>query len=510
MQDKYEGAGMAKRAVEERSAGQILGEKLFFCLKNCWDEAEGEELNRIEAFAGRYRKFLDAGKTEREFTRQALELLVKKGFTDIETLLQGGGRNAAGKALPLPPGAKVYQHIRGKSLVFAIIGRKPLGEGLNIIGAHVDSPRIDLKTNPLYEDSDLAMLDTHYYGGIKYYQWTTIPLAMHGTIIGKDGKGREICIGEDEGDPVFTITDLLPHLAREQMDKKASEFFDGEGLDILAGSRPYPDTEAKDRVKLYLLSLLHEKYGLTEEDFAGAEIEFVPAHKARDLGFDRSMIGAYGHDDRCCAYAAFSAALEFAGPREKPAGKAAYRPPEKTLVCLLTDKEEIGSMGNTGAQSRLFENFIAYLCSLAGSYSEIDLRRCFSKSCMLSADVNAAYDPNYDPVYDKKTASYFGKGLVLTKYTGRGGKFGGSEANAEFCQKVQALLNKNGIQWQYGDLGKVDKGGGGTIAQHVANLGVEVLDCGIPVLSMHSPFEVISKIDLYITYKGYIAFFRDA
>ncbi|MDR0624407.1 MAG: aminopeptidase [Treponema sp.] len=476
---------------------------MFFNLKNCWDEADAPELDKIEKFAGGYKQFLDGGKTEREFTRRTLDLLIKKGFTDIETLL-GKGQGAAGKGSRLLPGARVYQHIRDKSLVFAVIGSKPVHEGVNIVGAHVDSPRIDLKTNPLYEDSELAMLDTHYYGGIKYYQWTTIPLAMHGTVIAKDGARREICIGEDEGDPVFTITDLLPHLARDQMQKKASEFFDGEGLDILAGSRPYPDKKAKDRVKLYLLSLLHEKYGITEEDFAGAEIEFVPAHKARDLGFDRSMIGAYGHDDRCCAYAGLSAVLEFA------AGKTS-RPPEKTVICLLTDKEEIGSMGNTGAQSRLFENFAAYLCSLSGeTYSEIDLRRCFSKSSMLSADVNAAYDPNYDSVYDKKTASYFGKGLVLTKYTGRGGKFGGSEANAEFCRKVQSLLNKNKIQWQYGDLGKVDKGGGGTIAQHVANLGVEVLDCGIPVLSMHSPFEVISKIDLYTTYKGYIAFLREA
>jgi aspartyl aminopeptidase len=503
---------MAKKTDEGKTRGQLLGEKLLFTLKNCWDGADAGELAKIEAFAGEYKKFLDAGKTEREFTRRALDLLIKHGFTDIEELLE---RRAAGSGGILLPGTKVYQHIRNKSLVFAITGSRPPREGVNIVGAHVDSPRIDLKTNPLYEDSELSMLDTHYYGGIKYYQWTTIPLAMHGTVICGNGKRRDICIGEDEADPVFTITDLLPHLAKDQMQKKASEFFDGEGLDILAGSRPYPDKKAKDRVKLYLLSLLHEKYGLTEEDFAGAEIEFVPAHRARDLGFDRSMIGAYGHDDRCCAFAGLSAALEFAplgnAAARKGSGKTAHRPPEKTVVCLLTDKEEIGSMGNTGAQSRLFENFIAYLCSLSGeSYSEIDLRRCFSTSSMLSADVNAAYDPNYDSVYDKKTASYFGKGLVLTKYTGRGGKFGGSEANAEFCQKVQSLLNKNKVQWQYGDLGKVDKGGGGTIAQHVANLGVEVLDCGIPVLSMHSPFEVISKIDLYTAYRGYAAFLRDA
>jgi aspartyl aminopeptidase len=403
----------------------------------------------------------------------------------------------------------VYQTIRGKSLAAAIIGELPLSDGINIVGAHVDSPRIDLKTNPLYEDAEFAMFDTHYYGGIKNYQWTTIPLAMHGVFIGKDGKRRDICIGEDEGDPVFTITDLLPHLAREQMQKKASEFIDGEALDVLAGSRPYKDKKAKDRVKLNLLSLFFEKYGVTEEDFAGAEIELVPAGRARDVGLDRSMIGAYGHDDRCCAYAAFSALLEIAAG--KTSGKSNPAEKRKTVVCLLTDKEEIGSVGNTGAASRLFENFISYLCvKTFDSYSEIDLRLALSKSSMLSADVNAAFDPNFESVYDKKTSSYFGKGIVLTKATGRGGKFGGSEANAEFCQKVQALLKKNKVQWQFGDLGKVDKGGGGTIALDVANLGVEVLDCGIPVLSMHSPFEVISKIDLYTTYKGYIAFFRDA
>jgi aspartyl aminopeptidase len=488
---------MPKKTGETKTEGQILAEKLFFDLKNCWDTAEARDLKAAGEFAEGYKIFLDRGKTEREFIRQAVEVLEKKGFTDIETILE----KPASAGL-LKPGAKVYQNIRGKSLVFAVIGGKPLSGGVNILGAHVDSPRIDLKTNPLYEDTGLALFDSHYYGGIKHYQWTTIPLAMHGVVIGKDAKRRDICVGEDPADPVFTITDLLPHLARDQMQKKASEFIDGEELDILAGSRPHQDLKAKDRVKLYLLNLLHEKYGIVEEDFAGAEFEFVPAHKARDIGFDRSMIGAYGHDDRCCAYAALLAAAGFA---------SAGKPPEKTVVCILTDKEEIGSMGNTGAQSRLFENFIAYLCAKTQkNYSEIVLRRALSGSSMLSADVNAAYDPNFDSVYDKKTASYFGKGIVLSKYTGRGGKFGGSDANAEFCQKVQGILNKNTIQWQYGNLGKVDKGGGGTIAQHVANLGVEVLDCGIPVLSMHSPFEVISKIDLFTTYKGYVAFLREA
>ena len=424
---------------------------------------------------------------------QALATLKERGFQDLDILLKEKGS--------LKPGARVYQNIKGKSLVFAVIGRRPFTEGINIVGAHVDSPRIDLKTNPLYEEADLAMFDTHYYGGIKHYQWLTVPLAMHGALVGKDGVKREICIGEEEGDPVFCITDLLPHLAREQMAKKASEFIDGEGLDILAGSRPYKDQKAKDKVKLNLLRLLHETYGLLEEDFAGAEFEFVPAHKSRDLGLDRSMIGGYGHDDRSCAFAAINGALAATGDG----------PCEKTVVCLLTDKEEIGSMGNTGAQSRLFENFVAYLgAQTMDNYSEIALRQCLGKSCMLSADVNSAFDPNYDSVYDKKTSSHFGKGIVLSKATGRGGKAGGSEANAEYVQYVQSILNRNKIQWQFGELGKVDRGGGGTIALDVANLGVEVLDCGIPVLSMHSPFEVISKIDLYTTYKGYRAFLREA
>jgi aspartyl aminopeptidase len=320
---------------------------------------------------------------------------------------------------------------------------------------------------------------------------------------------RTIRIGEDESDPVFVITDLLPHLAQDQMQKKANEFLRGEELDVLAGSEPFKDEKVKEKVKLTILNLLNQKYGITEENFASAEIEFVPGHKARDVGLDRSLIGAYGHDDRSCAYTAFYAALDIAKNGEN--GEQGEKIPEKTVVCLLTDKEEIGSMGNTGAQSRLFENFIAYLCSRTlENYSGIDLRLVLSRSAMLSTDVNAAYDPNFGDVYDKKTASYCGKGIVISKYTGSRGKAGGSDANAEFLQKVQTILNRNGIQWQFGNLGKVDKGGGGTIAQYVANLGVDVLDCGIPVLSMHSPFEVISKIDLWTTYKGYAAFLKDA
>jgi aspartyl aminopeptidase len=484
---------MTNNEDDKKTEGQLLSEKLSFELKNCWDLASDEDLEEVESFARKYRRFLDRGKTERECVAQVLELLAGQGFQDLDVLLKENG--------VLKPGAKVYQNIKGKSLVFAVIGCGPFIGGLNIVGAHVDSPRIDLKTNPLYEDADLAMLDTHYYGGIKHYQWLTVPLAMHGALIGKDGVKREIRIGEDEEDPVFCVTDLLPHLAREQMAKKASEFVDGEDLDILAGSRPYKDQKAKDKVKLNLLKLLNEKYGLLEEDFSGAEFEFVPAYKSRDLGLDRSMIGGYGHDDRSCAFAAVNALLTLA--REGAC--------EKTVVCLLTDKEEIGSMGNTGAQSRLFENFVAYLgAKTMDNYSEIALRQCLGRSCMLSADVNSAFDPNYASVYDKKTSSHFGKGIVLSKATGRGGKAGGSEANAEYVQYVQSILNRNKVQWQFGELGKVDRGGGGTIALEVANLGVEVLDCGIPVLSMHAPFEVISKIDLSVAYKGYVAFLREA
>jgi aspartyl aminopeptidase len=478
---------------EGKTEGQQLAEKLCVNKKNCWEGASPEEIDAIRGFAEDYKKFLNKGKTEREFTAAAMDVLTRAGFRDIEEVLAESG--------PLTPGTKVYQNNREKSLVFAVLGQKPLEEGVNIVGAHVDSPRIDLKTNPLYEEGEFAILDTQYYGGIKNYQWTTIPLALHGVVIREDGTKVEINVGEDEGDPVFTITDLLPHLAREQMQKKVSEAVSGEDLDILAGSRPFRDNKAKDKVKLNILNLLYEQYGIVEQDFSGAELEFVPAFKARDLGFDRSMIGAYGHDDKSCAYTALRAILELAG---------AGTPPAKTVVCLLTDKEETGSAGNTGAQSRLFENFIAYLLSKGNdSYTEIALRRTLSRSAMLSADVNSAFDPTFDSLYDRKTASYLGKGIVLSKYTGGGGKIGGSDANAEFCGKVQAALNRNKIQWQYGNLGKVDKGGGGTIAKYVANLGVEVLDCGIPVLSMHSPFEVISKIDLYITYRGYAAFLRD-
>jgi len=473
---------MAKAEKKEK-----LSDKLFYRLKNCWEGIDKKTDKEVEEFASLYKQFLDKGKTERECVDEACELLDKNGFVDAGSLK--GKKPAAGM--------KIYRNIKGKSILAAVIGKKPAAEGFNILGAHIDSPRIDLKQNPLYEESELALLDTHYYGGIKKYQWTTIPLSMHGVFVNEAGKKTTIRIGEDPLDPVFTVTDLLIHLAKEQMEKKASVVVEGEDLDILVGSRPYNEKDEKEKVKLAALDILNKKYGITEKDFASAEIEFVPAFKACDVGFDRSLIGAYGHDDRCCAFPALMALA--AVSREKTA-------PDKTLVCYLSDKEEIGSAGNTGARSVNFEDFLAFLCG----ENDADFKKCLLNSSMLSADVDAAFDPTYSNVFDKKNSSFIGKGLSLSKYTGTGGKYGASDANAEFCAKVQAILNKNNVQWQYGELGKVDKGGGGTIALHAANLGIEVLDCGVPVLSMHSPFEVISKIDLYTTYRGYIAFLRDA
>ena len=480
-----ENSGEKKREGKSKakSPGQLLADKLFFKLKNAWEGVDAKTEKEIEAFARSYREMLDLGKTEREFSSVSVEQLKKLGFKEID-------RSKAG---PYSPGAKVYEHIHGKALVAAVVGRKPLEEGVNILGAHIDSPRIDLKQNPVYEENELALLDTHYYGGLKKYQWTAIPLAMHGVFIDSKGKKISISIGENEDDPVFTITDLLPHLAQDQVLKKASEVVEGEDLDILAGSRPYDDEEVKEKVKLRFLAILNEKYGLAEKDFASAEIELVPAFKARDVGLDRSMIGAYGHDDRCCAFPSLRALMEIAAGKEAP---------EKTAVCYLSDKEEIGSYGNTGAHAMGFENFIAALCG------EKNLRRCFMNSSMLSTDVGAAFDPLYASVFEKRNASHMGKGLILTKYTGSRGKSGGSDANAEFCAKVQAMLTRNKVPWQFGELGKVDKGGGGTIALHAAKYGIEVLDCGIAVLSMHSPFEVISKVDLYTTFRGCVAFLR--
>lgn len=473
---------------ETKTEGQKLQEKLFFKAANVWEKSDEEVRKNAFDFSEGYKRFLDTAKTEREFALEAGKLARQHGFTPLDEIMKSNKK--------LAPGMKVYSINRKKSVLMAVMGQQPMAEGVNIVGAHIDAPRIDLKQNPLYEDTDLALFKTHYYGGIKKYQWTTIPLAIHGVIVKSNGELLNIVVGEDEKDPVLTITDLLPHLAQEQMQKKMSEAVTGEGLNVLIGSIPYGDEKVKDKVKLNILNHLNLRYGIIEEDFQTAELEIVPAFKARDVGFDRGMIGAYGQDDRVCAYPGLMALLEL--------GKV-----DKTSVLVLTDKEEIGSMGNTGAESTMLEDFLAYLCAYStDNYSDIILRSCLSKSRMLSADVNGGVDPTYDSVNDKKNATYLGKGVILQKYTGSRGKAGASDANAEFIGELRLLFNSKGIIWQTGELGKVDQGGGGTIAQYVANLGVDVIDCGVPVLSMHSPFEISSKIDIYTSFKAYKVFFE--
>jgi aspartyl aminopeptidase len=472
---------------EVKSEGQKLQEKLFFKQKNAWEKATGEDIKKSYDFCEGYKEFLSSSKTEREFIANAEKMAVEAGFVNIDDLVNK-------KAL-LKPGTRVYHINRKKAAVMAVIGRAPLENGVNIIGSHVDAPRIDLKQNPLYEDTDLALFKTHYYGGLKKYQWLTIPLAIHGLVVKGDGTQVEISIGEEEDDPVFTITDLLPHLAREQMQKKMSEAVTGEGLNLLFGSMPYNDEKVKEKVKLNILDILNKRYGIVEEDFQSAEIEIVPANKARDVGLDKSMVGGYGQDDRVCAYPSLKSIIDTGIP-------------ERTAVCLFTDKEEIGSAGNTGAKSSFLQNFLANLVALTDpAYSDLKLRNCLNRSRMLSADVNAAVDPTYESVYEKRNATYLGRGIVLQKYTGSRGKYDSSDAGAEFVGEIRKLFNDNGIIWQTGELGKVDEGGGGTIAQYAANLGIDVIDCGVAVLSMHSPFEVTSKIDIYTLYNAYKVFF---
>lgn len=473
---------------EKKTEGQILNERLSYSIKNAWEKSSKEERENAFSFCEDYKHFLDIGKTERKCINETIKLAKQRGFVCLDDIVKSGER--------LLPGMKVYRIIRGKSAILAVIGKKPVAGGVNVVGAHVDAPRIDVKQNPVYEDSEMVLLETHYYGGIKKYQWVTIPLALHGVVVKADGSTVEICIGEDENDAVFTITDLLPHLASDQMQKKMSEGITGEGLNLLFGSIPYDDDKVKKKVKLNILNILNQKYGITEEDFVSAELEIVPAFKAKDVGLDRGMIGAYGQDDRVCAYTALRAIFD-------------TDEPEKTSVCLLTDKEEIGSVGNTGAESTLFENFIASLCALTnGNYSDIMLREALYNTKVLSADVNAAVDPNFEGVQEKQNASYIGKGIVMQKYTGVRGKAGGSDANAEYVGAIRKLFNDNGVVWQSGELGKVDHGGGGTIAMYIANLGAEVLDCGAAILSMHAPFEITSKIDVYMCFKAFRAFYK--
>ncbi len=473
---------------ENKTEGQKLQEKLFFKAANVWEKSGEDEKKSAFEFCENYKKFLDSSKTEREFAAEAGKLALQHGFVSIDDIIKNNTK--------LTPGMKVYSIHRKKSVLLAVIGRQPLEAGANLVGAHIDAPRLDLKQNPVYEDSEMVLLKTHYYGGIKKYQWVAIPLSIHGVVVKGNGEAINIVVGEDEADPVLTITDLLPHLAQEQMQKKMSEGITGEGLNVLAGSIPFNDEKVKDKVKLNILNILNQKYGIVEEDFQSAELEIVPAFKAKDVGFDRSLIGAYGQDDRVCAYPSFMAALSVGSV-------------DKTAVLILSDKEEIGSMGNTGAESNMLEDFLAVLCANStDKYNDITLRKCLNNSKMLSADVNAGFDPNYDSVYDKKNSTYIGKGIVLQKYTGSRGKAGASDANAEFVGAMRILFNNKNIIWQTGELGKVDAGGGGTIAQYVANLGVDVIDCGVPVLSMHAPFEITSKIDIYTSYKAYKVFFE--
>ncbi|MBW1677871.1 MAG: aminopeptidase [Deltaproteobacteria bacterium] len=467
---------LSKKKVEE------LRKRLVRKPQLVWDVLEPGEKEEVLEFAERYKAFLDSAKTEREAVRFIEVFAKKKGFKDI-TQARGGKR--------------FYKINRNKNIVLAVIGKKPLVSGVNLIASHVDSPRLDLKQNPLYEEVDLAFLKTHYYGGIKKYQWLARPLAIHGKVIKRDGSHLDLQVGESDHDAVFTIADLLPHLAHKvQTEKKVSEAFEGEKLNVLVGSVPIGDDETKERFKLAVLEYLFDTYGIVEEDLVSAEIEIVPAGRARDVGWDRSLIGAYGQDDRVCVYATLEAVGEL-------------KTPETTAVALFIDKEEIGSDGSTGAKSRFLEGFVADLFEVTGEQpSGTALRSCLMSSRALSADVNGALDPDYQDVHEKRNAARMGYGVCITKFTGSRGKYGSSDANAEYVAQIRKLFNENRVVWQTGELGKVDEGGGGTIAKFLAVYGMEVVDCGTPLLSMHSPFEIASKADTYMTYKGYRAFFK--
>ena len=457
--------------------------ELFDKKENGWKGVTEERKEKIFQFCEGYMNFLNKAKIEREFVVHAKAVAENNGFRDINTCDN------------LQPGDRVYFINRDKSMYLAVIGTEKMENGINIIGSHIDSPRLDLKPNPLCEDSELAYLKTHYYGGIKKYQWTTIPLSLHGVIVKTNGEKININIGEEETDPIFTITDLLPHLAQEQMEKKMRTGIDGENLKVLVGSIPEGDTKEKEAVKANILKILNRKYGISERDFISAEIEVVPAFKARSLGFDESLIAAYGQDDKICAYTSLAAMMSL-------------KEISKTAVCILADKEEIGSMGNTGMESHVFDYFVSELLNKTGENRVNLLDKVFCYSKMLSSDVDAGFDPIYASVSDTKNAGYLGKGISLNKYTGSRGKSGASDANAEYVAWVRNLLEENEIKYQVAELGKVDVGGGGTIAYILANKGVDVIDCGVPVLSMHAPYEVTSKYDVFEAYRTYKAFWR--
>ena len=457
----------------------------LFDMKKCgWETVSDVAKQDIIKFSDEYIHFLNRSKTEREATSFITEVLDKNGFVNIKD------------KMILVPGDKVYYVNREKSVYAAVLGTKPVEAGLNIIGSHIDSPRLDLRPNPLYEDTGFAYFKTHYYGGVKKYQWTTIPLSIHGVIVKANGEKITINIGEDENDPIFTITDLLPHLAQEQMEKKLKDGIAGEDLNLLIGSIPIGDEKITERIKLNVLKILNDKYGITERDFVSSELELVPAFKARSLGFDRSMVAGYGQDDKVCAYTSLRALLDTLAPT-------------KTAICIFADKEEIGSMGNTGMESHVFDTFISELLNKTNTNRPNLLDKVFCNSKMLSADVDAGLDPIYASVSEKNNAAYLGRGVGLNKYTGARGKSGASDANAEFVATIRNIFEANNVSYQVSELGKVDTGGGGTIAYILANKGVDVIDCGVPVLSMHAPYEVTSKFDIYEAYRGYLVFWRN-
>lgn len=464
---------------EEKSEIKELKEQLFTRTDKGITSMKESEIKKADKYCEDYKKFIDHSKTEREAVKTAVKLAEKAGFVPFE-------QDKKYKA-----GDRIYYVNRHKALALAVIGKKGVKDGVRLAIAHIDSPRIDLKPNPMYEASGLAMFKTHYYGGLKKYQWTALPLSLHGVVIKTDGTKVEINLGEKDDEPCFCITDLLPHLAKEQVQKPMAKVFTGEELNILAGSRPYDNSGESDLVKLNIMSILNKKYGITEEDFLSAELSFVPALKTRDVGFDESMIGGYGHDDRVCAYPALTAILE-------------TEMPENTVITMLADKEETGSDGNTGMQSDFLRYFIYDLAKAEGEEGY----RVLSKSKCLSADVNAAFDPTYASVYETQNCSYLNKGVVISKYMGHGGKYDTSDASAEYMGEIRSMLEKNNVSWQTGELGKVDMGGGGTIAKYVANMNVDVIDLGVPVLSMHAPFEIVSKTDVYMAYRAFYCFFN--
>lgn len=454
--------------------------------ENAWKSCNKQTVKEIFGFCEGYKKFISECKTERECTRRSIQMAEEHGYRNLKEII------AAKETIK--SGDKVYADNMGKAIVLFNIGKKPIEEGLKILGAHIDSPRLDVKQNPLYEDSDLVLMDTHYYGGIKKYQWTTIPLALHGVVALTDGSVIDVEIGEKEKDPVVCVSDLLIHLAAEQMEKNGSKVVEGEALDLVVGNMPFnPKKDDKNPAKAYILDILKKKYRIAEEDFMSAELEAVPAGKARDLGLDASMVLGYGQDDRVCAYTSLMAMLE-------------VEEPEYTSVCLLVDKEEIGSVGATGMQSLFFENMVAEILDRMGCYSELILRRTLANSEMLSSDVNAGFDPNYAYAFEKKNASYLGRGVVFSKFTGSRGKSGSNDANAEYIARVRKALERENVAYQMAELGKVDIGGGGTIAYILAKYGMDVIDCGVAVLSMHAPYEATSKIDIYEAKRGYVAF----